>query len=612
MSGITGFIDHRNLVKEAGLRAASATLKHRGGNGNGFVFDEKEHFTIGLANERLATIDLSPNAQQPLTSNCGYYSITFNGTIYNYLELRETLIKYGVIFSTLTDTEVILEAYKKWGNKAFEKMDGSYAFAIYDRKSNQLLVARDETGAKPLYYYKAKGFYAFGSEIRALLAYPTVEKKINSGAVADYFRYGYFNGDQSIFDRICRHRKGILTTIDLHSGNSYDMPLIFSKPVAASQAPQNEEEILAKIEELLTESILKRNVADVPVGVLLSGGYDSSTTAAILQKNQSRRIKTYTVGFKGEKLDEAPQARKIAEYLKTSHQEFYLDREDALQLITKLPQVFDEPVGDSSAIALLFIAEKARKDIKVLVCAEGGDELFGGYRTYAKAIEMEAFEKRKIPKAVRSVISKALTWVQPQMEEVLAADGLLQKYLSINACFTARDLTNLLQRPVSFATPRMEVASIKGLLLYDLHHYLPGNIFSKSDRCFLHHSVATRDALLKTELIDYLVTLDPEWFIKDGQQKYLLKKITYKYIPQSLMQLPKKGFVIPLAAWLKTIFRPLVEKYLSPEKLNQHQLFDLQEVEKIKKRFYRNSSAYNAQKVWLLLQFQMWYERWIM
>ncbi|MDQ7948498.1 MAG: asparagine synthase (glutamine-hydrolyzing) [Pedobacter sp.] len=611
MCGITGFIDHHQLINEAQLKQASATLRHRGGNGSGFIFDEKQHFTIGMANERLATIDLSPNAQQPLTSNCSQYSITFNGTIYNYLELRETLIKYGVIFSTLSDTEVILECYKKWGQRAFEKLDGSYAFALYDRQLNQLLVVRDEIGAKPLYYYRADGFYAFGSEIRALLSYPPVEKKINHEAVATFFSYGYFKNEQSIFDRICKHKKGIISIIDLHSGNSYDTPIFKSKPATLAPEPENEAAILDKIEELLTESILKRNVADVPIGVLLSGGYDSATVAAILQKNQSKRIKTFTIGFKDEKLNETPQAKKIAEYLKTNHHEFYLNPDSALQLLHQLPEVFDEPVGDSSAIALLFIAEKVKNEVKVLLGAEGGDELFGGYRTYAKAIKLDALANKKMPKAIKDLLISYLKLTQPKTKEILAADGLLTKYLAVNAAFTPEELDRLLQQPIALEQPKAKAETIKGLLLYDLHNYLPNHILTKTDRCFMHHGVDNRDAILKTELIDFLVALDPKWFMKDGQQKYLLKKITHKYIPAQLMASPKKGFVVPLANWLKTVFRPIIEKYLSHEKLDRHQLLSPAEVEKIKKTFYRNPSVYHAQKVWLLLQFQMWHERWM-
>jgi len=613
MCGITGFIDHTHLLNEQDLKKASATLQHRGGNGNGFIFEQKDHYTIGLANERLATIDISLKAAQPLTSSCGNYVITFNGTIYNYLELRESLIKYGVIFSTLSDTEVILESYKKWGNGAFEKLDGAFAFVILDKKLNQLLVARDEIGTKPLYYYKHEGFYAFASEIRALLTYPNIAKVINKNAVATFFKFGYFKGEETIYTGILKVKKGFLTIIDIHSGNSYDTPLRrkFQQKLPEPQT-ETELQIIDKIEELLTESILNRNSADVPVGILLSGGYDSATVAAILQKNQSKRIKTYTVGFDGESINEAPHARKIAEHLKTNHHEFNLDATTAKDILEKLPAIFEEPIGNSGAIPLLFIAEKAHTDVKVLLSAEGGDELFGGYRTYAKAIRFNDFKDSKLPNPLKNIILYLLKKSNSKTKAVIEANSLLNKYLEINACFTNKELQNLLNIEEEIVNkPDKRAYDIKDLLIYDLNNYLPNDPIYRSDKCFMSYGIDNRDALLKIELINYLKLLDPEWFIKDGEQKYLLKRITNKYIPAQLMDKPRKGFTIPLEKWLKTSFKPLVEFYLDPIQLNEHLLLNVAEVAKIKTAFVKNPNLYNAQKVWLILQFQMWYAHWI-
>jgi len=613
MCGITGFIDHTHLLNEQDLRKASATLQHRGGNGNGFIFEQKGHYTLGLANERLATIDLSAKAAQPLTSSCGNYVITFNGTIYNYLELRESLIKYGVIFSTLSDTEVILESYKKWGNGAFERLDGAFAFVILDKKSNQLLIARDEIGTKPLYYYKHDGFYAFASEIKALLTYTNIAKDVNKNAIATFFKYGYFKGEETIYKGILKIKKGFLTIIDIHSGNSYDSPLRrkFQQKLPEPQV-ETELQIIDKIEELLTESILNRNLADASVGVLLSGGYDSATVAAILQKNQSKRIKTYTVGFEGESINEAPHARKIAEHLKTNHHEFNLDATTAKDILEKLPTIFEEPIGNSGAIPLLFIAEKAHTDVKILLSAEGGDELFGGYRTYAKAIKFNDFKDRKLPNPLKNIIFYLLKKNNPKTKAVIEADSLLNKYLEINACFTNKELQKLLNMEEAIVSkPDKKAYDIKDLLIYDLNNYLPNDPIYRSDKCFMSYGIDNRDALLKTELINYLKLLDPEWFIKDGEQKYLLKRITNKYIPAQLMDKPRKGFTIPLEKWLKTSFKPLVEFYLDPVQLNEHLLLNVAEVAKIKTAFAKNPNLYNAQKVWLILQFQMWYANWI-
>lgn len=613
MGGITGFIDHSCCLTEQDLRNASATLCHRGGNGNGFTYLKNDNYTLGIANERLASIDISEKGKQPLTSTCGNYSITFSGTIYNYVALRETLIKYGVTFSTLTDTEVILESYKKWGKEAFDKLDGSFAFVIFDKKLNQFLITRDEIGTKPLYFFKTKSCYAFASEIKALLTYPIFEKRINQNAIATYFRYGYFIGDETIYEDIFRAKKGLLTTIDLHSGNSYDSPVRRNRKIEDLPSEQIETEIviLEKIEEFLTESILKRNVADVPVGIILNGGYDNATIAAILQKNQNKRIKTYTVGIAGNP-KEIVQARRIAEQLKTNHHEYFLNNEDAVQIVKNLPNVFEEPIGNSGAVPLLFLAEKVKEDVKVILNAEGGDELFGGYRTYIKAIKFKNFDELKMPGFLKKTIYLLLNKFNDNTKAIVEAKDLLNKYIEINACFTQTQLQRLIVSAYQLKSPAIQKdQNIKNLLVYDLENYLPNDLLYKNDKCFMHFSIENRDALLKTELINYLKNLGPQWFYKGGEQKYLLKKITNKYIPPHLMGKPKGNFAIPLSLWLKTILKPLVEEYITVAKLNEHHLLDVDEVLKIKVAFNKNSSIDNAQKLWLILQFQMWYERWI-
>lgn len=611
MCGITGFIDHTKQVTQANFNKAAADLVYDDSTGKHLIFEQKEHYSWGIANEQLATIDLSKIAQQPLTSSCGNYSITFNGTIFNFIELREALIKYGVSFATLSDTEVILECYKKWGELAFEKFDGSFTFAIVDRKLKQLIIARDQLGTKPLYYYKKKGIYAFATEIRSLLNY-TTEKKINKNAMFSFFRHGHFNDKETIYQDIFKFKKGTVTIIDINSGNNYETPFT-KKSICLSNVADTEENIVAKIEDYLTESILNRNIADVPVGVLLSGGYDSTTVAAILQKNQAKKIKTFTVGFIDKKFNEAQHAKKIADYLKTNHHEFYLTAEKAVAILADLTEIFDEPIGDSGAIPLIYLAKELKNDIKVLLGCEAGDELFGGYRNYGKVIQLNKLKQKKIPKFIKDSIFGYLKFSNPKIKEVLTTDLLLEQYLSINACFTHQQLNQLLKIAHNNSEqPQNEnITDIKGLLIYDLDNYLPNNLLFKCNKSFMHFGIDHRDAILKTELAQYLATLDPKWFIKDGEQKYLLKQITHKYVPASLMNKPKKSFAIPLAKWLKTSFKPLVDLYLSPEKLNSHQLFNEKEVLRIKIAFEKNSTTANAQQVWLILQFQMWYDRWM-
>jgi len=610
MYGITGFVDNTYTITEINLKAASATLHPHHGNNNGITFEQNEHFTIGFANQQITGVNTNRNVNLPVTSSCGVYTGILSGTIYNYIELREILIKYGITFKTLTDTEVLLECYKKWGNKMFERFDGSFSFALLDRKLNQLLIARDSIGTKPLFYYKTKGFYAFASEIKSLLSYPNIDKKINKSAISTYFRYGYFAGNETIYQEIFQFKKGTLTVIDLHSGNHYDAPILIPSKHTAEEPSKDETQVVDRVKELLTESILKRNVTDLPFGVLLNSGYESTTLAAILQKNQSKRIKTFTVGFENKKFDEAPKARKIAEHLKTNHHEFYFNQTHATEILEKLPIIFEEPLGDSGALPFLFIAENIHQQAKILIGAESGDVLFGGYKSYTKALKADALPHR-IPSYLKTIFHTFLDYAPAKTQEVIKSDNLIGKYQSINACFTHYEIEKLLNHSDYYKIRvRKGENSIKDLMNFDFENYLPNNLLYKGGKCLMHYGINNRDAFLKADLIGYLSKLEDNWFLRNGENKYLLKQITHQYVPKQLMDDHKSGFTIPLPSWLKTCFKPYIESYLNADQLNKHQLLNTEEVLRIKSAFYKNSSINNSKKIWLLLQFQMWYEKW--
>lgn len=581
MYGITGFVDNTHTISEVNFKSSE------------IVFEQNSSYTIGLA-------------KQQFSSSCGLYTISLNGALYNYIELRETLIKYGVIFKTLTDTEVLLECYKKWGHKMFERLDGSFSFALLDRKLNQLLIARDSMGTKPLFYYKTKGLYAFASEIKALWNYPSIGKSINENAISTYFRYGYFAGNDTIYKDIHQFKKGTLTVIDLHSGNSYDAPILTSSKQNSEEPSKDENQILNRVEELLTESILKKNVTNDPSGILLNSGYDSATLAAILQKNQSKRIKTFTVGFENSKFDEAPRAKKIAEHLKTNHTEAYFNKKNAAVILEKLPTIFEQPIGDSGVLPLLFVAENVHKHVKILLGATGGNVLFGGYRSYIKAYKMDALPHR-IPSYLKSAFNMMLNYAPAKTQEVIKADNLLSTYQSINTCFTHQEIERLVSSSNYYnVSVKKGEKNLKDLMEYDFENLLPNSLLYRGDKCLSYYGIENRDAFLKADLVSYLAKLNDDWF----KNKYLLRQITHKYLPEQLIDDSKRGFTIPLPSWLKTCFKPYIESYLNADQLNKHQLLNVEEVLRIKSAFYANSTINNAKKIWLLLQFQMWHEQW--
>lgn len=606
MCGITGFIDYQQSVSEQNLLNASAALRHRGGNGNGHIYEPHDRFNVGLANERLATIDPTNNGLQPFTSACGNYTVTFNGTIYNYLELRAALIKYGITFNTLSDTEVLIECYKKWGHQLFEKIDGAFAFAILDRKLKQLFLARDTMGVKPLYFYRDKNFFAFASELKGMLCYPIV-KNTNTKALEGYLRKGYFDGNETIFENIFNFKKQHYFIIDLNSGNFLESK--FENASSSHNVSDNEKELSDKIHELLTESILRRNVADVNIGVMLSGGYDSATVAAILQKNQAKKLRTFTLGFKDKTIDEAPAANAIAKHLKTNHSEYYIDNAGAVSMLEQMPVIFDEPMGDSGAVPLAFLASQiAKEDIHVLLGAEGGDELFAGYNNYKKAIWL--YQKaEQSPKFLKNLAIGLSRNRKNKLKEILFAENLTTAYESLSSFYAVEEISKLINREVKITPINNPTSTIKSLLNFDQENYLPNDLLLKSDRITMYYGIDNRDAMLKTELVDLLKKVDEKWFIKDGNLKYLLKNITHQYIPKNLMDRPKKGFSIPIKEWMNTIYKPYLEQYLSPEQLDKHRFFNIVEVFKIKNRFYTNPNDSDARKLWLLLQFQMWYNQ---
>lgn len=606
MCGITGFVDYRKLISEQHLLNASAALRHRGGNGFGHIYEEQEKFNIGLANERLATIDISNNGLQPFTSSCGQYTITFNGTIYNYKELRNTLVKCDVAFRTHSDTEVLIECYKKWGHQLFEKIDGVFAFAILDRKQQQLFLARDTMGVKPLYFYKNQNFFAFSSELKGLLSYP-IEKSTNANALEKYLRYGYFHGNETIFKNILNFRKQHYFIINLESYSTLENK--FKNAPVLYEPTDNKIAILKKTHDLIKESVLGRNVTDVNAGVMLSGGYDSATVAAILQRYQDKKTRTFTLGFKNKKIDEAPAASMIAKYLETDHNEYYIDNIEATSILENMPQIFDEPMGDSGAIPLAFLVSQiAKKDINVLLGAEGGDELFAGYTNYKKAIWLHQ-KARPLPIFLKNCFIRLSKNRQNKLQEIFETENLIDTYISLTSFFTIREINTLMNKEVAFSIDYETNDGIKSLLDFDKENYLPNDLLLKSDRITMHYGIDNRDALLKIDLANFLKKVDEKWFMKEGQLKYLLKEITHQYIPKKLMDRPKKGFSIPILEWMNTIYRPYLEEYLSPEQLNKHHFFDTLEILKIKNRFYINPSGGDARKLWLLLQFQMWYNK---
>ncbi|HVG12782.1 MAG TPA: asparagine synthase (glutamine-hydrolyzing), partial [Flavisolibacter sp.] len=406
MCGIAGFVDFRKQSSEEILAQMSCAVPHRGPDGQGVQFHETRHAAVGLGHRRLSIIDLSHAADQPMTYE-GLH-IIFNGEIYNYSAIRDELIGQGHTFTTHSDTEVILHSWRAWGEKAIVKWRGMFSIALYDAVSNELVCIRDRAGVKPFHYFWKDGLFLFGSELKSLTVHPRFAKNINPNAVASFLQYGYIAHPHSIYNDTYKLPPGYLLRLDLSTEkvslrqywNVYES---YNKPKLTISLP----EAIDETERILQESFELRMVADVPVGVFLSGGYDSSCVTALLQKGRTEKLKTFTIGSADEKLNEAQFAKEIAAHLGTEHTEYYCTAKEALDIIPVLPFYYDEPFADSSAIPTILVSRMAREKVTVALSADAGDEIFAGYNRY-DYISRYGKKLQSIPGPVRKLAAAAM------------------------------------------------------------------------------------------------------------------------------------------------------------------------------------------------------------
>ena len=381
MCGISGFIDFTKKTDRTILEKMNRIMAHRGPDGEGYGIYNSNTATIGLGHRRLSIIDLTEGGSQPQTFKSLH--ITFNGEIYNYAEIKKTLEDKGHQFNSHSDTEVILHAYAEWGSKALQQFIGMFAFVIYDEAKQKLFACRDRAGVKPFFYYWKDDLFLFGSELKALMQHPSFIKKINLDAAAAYMQLGYVPTPHCIFNNAHKLKPGHFLEVDVNSKsitatqywNVYDA---YNQPVLKIDLP----DAIAETEKLLISAFQYRMVSDVPVGVFLSGGYDSTCVTALLQANNTEKIKTFTIGVPDAGLNEAPYAKEIAAHLGTDHTEYYCTEKEAIEIVPQLPFFYDEPFADSSAIPTTLVSKIAREKVTVALSADAGDEIFAGYNRY--------------------------------------------------------------------------------------------------------------------------------------------------------------------------------------------------------------------------------------
>ncbi|MCT7516100.1 asparagine synthase (glutamine-hydrolyzing) [Aliarcobacter cryaerophilus] len=628
MCGISGFCDFKKKSSENILKNMTDALIHRGPDSSGYSFFEYETYQVGLGHRRLSILDLSTQGHQPMKYK--NLEIVYNGEIYNFKEIRKELEDSNYIFGSNTDTEVILKAYDKWGLKMVDRFIGMFAIVIYDKTTSTLLCIRDRAGVKPLYYYFKDGLFLFASELKSFYKHKEFQKQISKEGLSLFFQYGYILEPYSIFEDTYKLKAGHYLKLDLKTSviniNKYwDVIDFYNKP----KLDISFEEAKQETEQLLKSACEYRMVSDVPVGIFLSGGYDSSAVAAILQKDRIKKLKTFSIGFYEKKYNEAHYAKDISKHLGTEHTEYYCTQKDAQDLLPLIGDIWDEPFGDKSNIPTLLVSKLARKEVTVSLSADGGDEVFGGYGKYTEILKYnKLFSKRPISNNIANLLdfidvrsffgqNKSYKFLNKyeRFKLTLKAENEIDVLKNSIYCFLPSEVKKLLNNfeknietcfdDIRFLNQNND--SLDKIMAIDYKTYQLDDILVKVDRATMSVGLEGREPLLDHRIIEFVSTLPSKYKIKNGEKKYILKEIVHNYIPKELMDRPKMGFGFPLKEWFGDELKKYILEYLDSEKITKIGLLNVQEVEVLKKDWLVNNR--NLNKLWLILNFVMWYER---
>jgi asparagine synthase (glutamine-hydrolysing) len=631
MCGISGFIDYKKNTQLHHLEKMNRTLGHRGPDGEGYKIFNNPFATVGLGHKRLSIIDLTENGSQPQSYTSLH--ITYNGEIYNHAELRKELEQKGHQFNSYSDTEVILHAYAEWGPQCLQKFIGMFAFVIYDEAHAKVFACRDRAGVKPFNYYLKDNLFLFGSELKAIMAHPSFAKNIDINAVGAYMQYGYIPAPHTIFNNTYKLKPGHYLEINLatqsfQTHQYWSVYQSYNKKTLSISLP----DAVEQTERLLTNAFQYRMVSDVPVGVFLSGGYDSALVTALLQKNNTEKIKTFTIGMPEAGLNEAPFAKEIAKYLGTDHTEHYCTEKEALEIVPTLPFFYDEPFADSSAIPTILVSKIAREKVTVALSADAGDEIFAGYNRYDYIVNY-ATKFKSIPSPLRKLMAGAMNIIPPKyipgikgnksrFDKVhsMLKDASNKNIVSaMSTHFTDIEIQNLFLQKIqatetafdSKALIKKDSSILENIMAIDYETYLADDILQKVDRAGMSVSLEGREPFLDHRIIDWAAQLPMQYKYNNGSKKFILKEILHKHIPKEMMDRPKSGFGIPIATWLRSDLKPFVETYIELSFLEQQNIFNAKSIIDLKDAFYIGGQNELAEKIWFVLMFQMWYKEWM-
>jgi asparagine synthase (glutamine-hydrolysing) len=643
MCGIAGFFEptrNRGVQEcEQIVRRMVSTLVHRGPDDEGSWADAEARVAMG--HRRLSILDLSSEGHQPMHSADGRYVLVFNGEIYNFEDLRRVLEERGRSFRGHSDTEVMLAAFCEWGIlPALRRFVGMFAFALWDRRERRLYLTRDRAGEKPLYYGWIGGTFVFGSELKALRAHPRWSAGIDRAALALLVRYGYIPSPRCIYENTYKLPPGCVLTLteaQICARNTPQPEPYWSlQRVAEAAAVRpfggDEKEAVERLLTLLLQSVTRQMVADVPVGAFLSGGIDSSLVVALMQAQSRQPIKTFSIGFPQENINEARFAKAVARHLGTHHTELYVQARNLQQVIPRLPCIYDEPLADPSQIPTVLLCQLAGSQVKVSLSGDAGDELFGGYGHYRKTqILWQALTR--IPEDYRKRLARLLKALSSAGHDLGVASGLVSRILDrisnlsdLLPAPTDRSLYRLLMSPnrdprawLSDATePQTQFEGLSSwenlpellqrMMCLDFVSYLPDDILVKVDRAAMSVGLETRIPLLDHRIIEFAWSLPTPLKQRRNQGKWLLRRILHQYVPPDLVHRPKRGFAAPIAQWLRDPLRDWAEHLLGATRLRQEGFFEPRGIRQKWQEHLTKKRDWSA-GLWHVLMFQAWLDQ---
>lgn len=642
MCGITGILQTSNASRSADLdsiRGMTARLRHRGPDGDGTWWDRDAG--IALGHRRLAIVDLTDAGRQPMLSESGRFVITFNGEIYNFLSLRKELQGLGQRFSGSSDTEVLLAMIERWGlDTALSRSNGMFAIALWDRQSRMLHLARDRMGKKPLYVARTRNAAIFASELKAIAAFPDFQPEINPRAVTEFLAQGWLPDQHCIWRNVFKLPPGgilsfsasdllALRDATLLQARTYSWWSLTNVARNGRDAPVSvdDRELVSHLDDLLRRAVGERMVADVPVGLFLSGGLDSSTVVALMQSQSTRPVRTFTIGFGEPTYDEAANAAGVACHLGTDHTELRLTPADARAIIPEFPRVWDEPFADESQIPTLLLSRLARRDVTVALSGDGGDECFGGYSRHLLTNRLAPLLNSNGP--LRRTAATSLGWLARGLREDIVNTLPLPNHLRrmiqgdrinrLAQLLKGNDTDEMYRKTMQLSelqlTLEQKVADcskvpplndlLSDFIIRDMIGYLSGDILVKLDRASMATSLEARCPILDHRVVEFSWRLPNTAKVRGGQGKWILRQVLSRYLPTQLFDRPKQGFDVPIGSWLKGPLRSWAADLLSEPRLRRQGLLDATRVQSCWLD-HLSGRRDHSRALWAVLMLQSW------